>query len=518
MLFLSVILLLLFSSLAIHIGVVNAQLADQSPDLKHPQNQCGVRAWVRAPDLVPGQIIEGDARIKLEGDCPEVESYSLGLRYKERVFWEIRKSDMPPTEWNTYEDAEQAPEKWVHEEERLGFETKWPFAAEQHSGPGPRVFVQEFSLLVPYTNYPPGVDLNTGAHDTSRSVINVESIYEYFAEIRGTNGTRKEVQAGMTSFTPLIPAEISGGASFNITLENDQPREIAHDPLGSNYTLEIRLPEFFQGTTTDASVIISRSGYTNRTDKPISICPSPSSSPTPAFTKPHIEGYRYGILHKFNTQLSALHPERDYRKSLYHECTPVTFPDGVSHGADHGVLAVTTSAPISVPVSIDHYMPIDFKSYYQSYEGLLWLDLQVTRDPAEPLTEEEQRWVIPLTSLYEKDDYDWLSSDPFSPTRHLRGNTTISIQPHPALGGCSTAQQPPVHYLSTNARAPVFIDPQMHPLRFHVSLSPPKEKRNSTGTSLLQRTTHSNGSSPIAVKQLANALTPRLAWPQPQNG
>jgi hypothetical protein len=42
-------------------------------------------AWVRAPDVVPG-----DVKVKLIGPCADVESYTLGLRYKESIFWKLR--------------------------------------------------------------------------------------------------------------------------------------------------------------------------------------------------------------------------------------------------------------------------------------------------------------------------------------------------------------------------------------------------------------------------------------------
>lgn len=48
--------------------------------------ECTLQAWVRAPDLAPGTIIQGDARLRLAAGCTLVESASLGLRFKERSF------------------------------------------------------------------------------------------------------------------------------------------------------------------------------------------------------------------------------------------------------------------------------------------------------------------------------------------------------------------------------------------------------------------------------------------------
>jgi hypothetical protein len=40
--------------------------------------------------MVPGKIIAGDVKVKLGGLCTDAESYTLGLRYKEREFWKLR--------------------------------------------------------------------------------------------------------------------------------------------------------------------------------------------------------------------------------------------------------------------------------------------------------------------------------------------------------------------------------------------------------------------------------------------
>ena len=51
-----------------------------------PELECSIQAWVRAPDLAPGTIIQGDARLKATAGCATVESALLGLRFKERSF------------------------------------------------------------------------------------------------------------------------------------------------------------------------------------------------------------------------------------------------------------------------------------------------------------------------------------------------------------------------------------------------------------------------------------------------
>jgi len=64
--------------------------SSQSKEPSNAPSHCQARAWVRAPDMVPGEVIAGDVKIKLSGPCTGAESYKLGLRYKEKVFWKLR--------------------------------------------------------------------------------------------------------------------------------------------------------------------------------------------------------------------------------------------------------------------------------------------------------------------------------------------------------------------------------------------------------------------------------------------
>lgn len=61
------------------LGVVHGGTADSL-------SECSAKAWVRAPDLSPNTIVQGDVRVKISDGCPAVETASLGLRFKERSF------------------------------------------------------------------------------------------------------------------------------------------------------------------------------------------------------------------------------------------------------------------------------------------------------------------------------------------------------------------------------------------------------------------------------------------------
>ena len=63
-------------------------------DAGETRHDCRARAWVRAPDLEPGEILQGDVRIKLDADCSDVSSYSIGLRFMERS-WVKTRCEVP---------------------------------------------------------------------------------------------------------------------------------------------------------------------------------------------------------------------------------------------------------------------------------------------------------------------------------------------------------------------------------------------------------------------------------------
>jgi len=80
-------------SLALALAASRATLTNPSLESKETSDalsQCRGLAWVRAPDMVPGDVITGDVKVKLIGPCADAESYTLGLRYKERIFWKLK--------------------------------------------------------------------------------------------------------------------------------------------------------------------------------------------------------------------------------------------------------------------------------------------------------------------------------------------------------------------------------------------------------------------------------------------
>jgi hypothetical protein len=131
--------------------------------------------------------------------------------------------------------------------------------------PLPRNFTTRFGILVPNTNYPPGLDCRHSISDTrandvrtifidftlcsmSLQIISSESIYEYFVEIGFGNGITSEIRAGMTAFTPFYPLTENNAPSVNISLSSPTTRsgwnmKPSLDRFRSNYTIELSFPE-----------------------------------------------------------------------------------------------------------------------------------------------------------------------------------------------------------------------------------------------------------------------------------
>jgi len=135
--------------------------------------------------MVPSDVIAGDVKVKLIGPCANVESYVLGLRYKERILWKLRRvvfsirsgwalsiphrqQDAPlpeapqfknipvdnrdlfqlptpgwnpeynTTEWIAYKKTFENKDLWtVHEEERVAFEIKTTLVSAEEAGKVP---------------------------------------------------------------------------------------------------------------------------------------------------------------------------------------------------------------------------------------------------------------------------------------------------------------------------------------------------------------------------------------------
>ncbi|KAI9568044.1 hypothetical protein HD554DRAFT_2039147 [Boletus coccyginus] len=260
-------LLFLLGPNAVH---ANAPTAPHSPE-------CSPQAWVRAPDLAPGTIIQGDARLKLTAGSTTVESASLGLHFKERSFVKASRSieatkrpKKEKTVVNIFNSERASPfSPWVHpvldalncsadlafgdivkskdlwlvrEEERIVFElTQAIDMGETHFG-SVHDIARHFAILVPSTNFPPALDYphsHVGLRDSEEEFVNVETMYEYFVRVTFTNGTTAEIPAGFTTFHPLYePPSSSLVRSKAVRLQTKESLDgslVDRDPA-ANYT------------------------------------------------------------------------------------------------------------------------------------------------------------------------------------------------------------------------------------------------------------------------------------------
>jgi hypothetical protein len=477
-----------------------------SPECKEPADapsQCQASAWVRAPDMVPGEVIAGDVKIKLSGPCTDAESYTLGLRYKEKVFWKLRREDAPipkiprltynwtvsnndlfrvrpfqssnnldynETEWSAYENSIQNKDLWsMHEEERIAFEIKSPLVTDPLS----RNFTTQFGVMVPNTNYPPGLDCRVGfmSNGGASDIISSESIYEYFIEIRFSNGTTSEIPAGITAFTPFYLSTENNAPSVNLSLSpppahsglNMKP---SVDRLRSNYTIELSFPEgthVHQNSSVNFTAVVHRTGYTNRTDIPVELC---------AFSANGIEWHSQDLQNKpqpFSPSIKVLVPSVDHMqhsgfsqvptphlapRSPCREIKFAAIPAPLTHESH---IFSTSSEPLSSSLYVNHDAVPDFSTYYQKLVHRVNLNLHIAPDSSEPWDNEFEK------TLWEKqiadaDEFDWVPWMPMQTRRrYLSGHANIlSVIPIQKQG---PVRSTPVHYLSDKARQPVFVDP-----------------------------------------------------------
>ncbi|KAG2341000.1 hypothetical protein BDR05DRAFT_1002152 [Suillus weaverae] len=487
---------------------VAAFIDTPSPKPKEPSDapsQCQARAWVRAPDMVPGEVIAGDVKIKLSGQCTDAESFTLGLRYKEKVFWKLRREDVPipkrpkltynwtvsnsdlfrvrpfqdfgsldynNTEWRAYEDSVQNKDLWsMHEEERIAFEIKSLLADAGRTDPLSRNFTTRFGVLVPNTNYPPGLDCR-GFMSTTRGetdIISSESIYEYFVEIGFSNGTTSEIPAGMTSFTPFYLLTENKAPSINVSLSQAparhsgfmmKPSKPSVDRLRSNYTIEVSFPEgahVYQNSSVNITAVVHRTGYTNRTDIPVELC---------ALSADDIEWHSQELQNRslpfapfinikalVPSVVSVQHPRLS--DSPCREINFATTP-GPAYLSHESHIFSASSEPLSLSLYVGHDAVPDFSMYYQKLERRVKLILRIKADPSEALDNEFEMMHME-EQIVDADDFDWVPWTPMQTCpRFLFGDTNIlSVVPAQKQGAVRSM---PVHYLSAKARQPVFVD------------------------------------------------------------
>ncbi|KAH7916555.1 hypothetical protein BJ138DRAFT_1052409 [Hygrophoropsis aurantiaca] len=474
------------------------------PDL---QPDCRARSWVRAPDMIPGAVIRGDVKILLDGDCPEVESYALGLRFKERILFKIlqdgaaipdrptRKDNSnlfgPPrevedifkpswrwgfgnsspagndSEWKFYEDAVTNKDLWfVHEEETTSFEIKYQLDVPSTGGD----LVSKFGLLIPDTNYPPALDHRiSGAIRGDVEIHQTESIYEYFTEMLFTNGTLKQFPAGITAFQPLYPPRLSTQSNLTVIvpLETDPKRDVLHDPLQSNYTAEITIPSngiILQGSTQNLSTIVHRSGYSNRTDTVAHINIFTTAQAQIKWSD--IDFGARGAHHMPRFWHRSLTTALDFepvelapagRRIPIIPPPPIVFPKLNSPEADKdkdlGQLVTTSSEPFTLLLSIQRDHVPDFAAHYHDLKTQICLSVQVRNGIEEPYDPSGPWDNAPVADDVPYDWVPWSEQVKQKPPRFPQGCTNVSV-----VLQSPTSTVTPVHYLSTDARTPIFVD------------------------------------------------------------
>ncbi|KAG1774437.1 hypothetical protein EV702DRAFT_1240561 [Suillus placidus] len=418
--------------------------------------------------MVPGDVIAGDVRIKLNGPCADAESYGLGLRYKEKIFWRLsphtKYSTMHSTldafrhrmpfqnfgnliynemQFRTLEWQDKGLPRSVHEEERIAFEIKTPLVGINGADPLPRNFTSPFGILVPNTNYPPGLDYRRSVwrYIGNADAIYSESIYEYFVEIRFSNGTISEIPAGVTAFTPFHLSTEDETSSVNVSLapaglgSNSQSCKRSVDRLRSNYTVEVSFPEgaHIDQISENSQELKSRS----QTFTPFleALVPSIVSSMVPSMEQ---------------SRRFAVPPPPSHSS-----CREIKFAVTPSDLTHKGHISSTSSKPLSLSLPLGHNFVHEFSTYYQKLGHRVILDLRVKPDPSEPWEHEfeKERWERQTVGMDET-NFDWVPwlSPVQTRRRYLDGHARLPVV------SMQNQRPVPVHYLSDEARQPVFVN------------------------------------------------------------
>ncbi|EGN92581.1 hypothetical protein SERLA73DRAFT_190942 [Serpula lacrymans var. lacrymans S7.3] len=293
-------------------------------------------------------------------------------------------------------------------------------------------------------------------------------MYEYYTEIHFANGTSREIHAGITSFLLVYPSVNGDLESMNLTFEDID--SIGDVPLRTNFTVELTLPSkaLLQGSEYNIRAVLHRTGLTNISEdvQYIGLEYNPTSTPGPKSMTPYnITGYKSRRL-QYDQLCATLGSVERVKGNSFDQGTqfPMSFPEELE--VANPVVTSTCLQPTFLPLSIGDYAIPTFTTYYKQLGGQLIMALVVReKKPRQP---EE----------HDEDLYDWLpwpkpkeNADSFN-SRMLRATKDISVFSAPSSHESDIAF---VHYLSADARTPVFVDVSM----VDDLLSRPAEERES---------------------------------------
>lgn len=221
-------------------------------------NGCNIRAWVRAEDLIPSAVLNGDLRIRVNPSCAEqIVSVALQLRldeYAEVKFprtgavmptapicgnttcedpWRPRRDPRgSESEMDRYIHIEALsdPELWdIQAEER----TAWHSTVTLHEGPFEyaRPLVIPFIVAMPPVQFPPGYESYSAFYnDAQANVTHSKHVYRYTALVTFSDGRLTKVPAGYTTFHPTPSVSSQPRSSTNVTFSYNERR---HDYMGA---------------------------------------------------------------------------------------------------------------------------------------------------------------------------------------------------------------------------------------------------------------------------------------------
>ncbi|KAF8555514.1 hypothetical protein OG21DRAFT_1410837 [Imleria badia] len=478
--------------------------------------ECSLQGWVRAPDLSPDTIIQGDARLKLTARCTAVESASLGLRFKERSFVKASRSieatkrptreqtvidifdpehNSPSSPWVppvhdsfncsadiAFELIVKNKDLWlVKEEERIVFESTQGIDMGEAQPGSVRDVVRDFAILVPSTNFPPALHYPRAQVGWREGeFVNVEAMYEYFVRVAFANGTRVEIPVGFTAFHPLYdPPSNNVVRSKTVQLQTKESLDgspVDNDPV-ANYTAEISSKRdgfaFSQGQSSPNSVAITRTGRARTFVEPLNLHLCIDSTLSPKWAPEHNPTLQ--SLHKPNQILRATSADfkmltspstsRCIRNQGHtREPKPVPMPNATADQIAAAAIVTMTSKPVHFLIGADPRHATDFETYYHTLSSALFLSLDVPRTQDEPPNPEDMfelramRKKMPEVGVDEEAWVPWTNVPEVAHWRAHRtytGNVSVSV----VVGdSADCALRSPVHYLAKGARAPTFVD------------------------------------------------------------
>ncbi|KZW02344.1 hypothetical protein EXIGLDRAFT_744546 [Exidia glandulosa HHB12029] len=209
--------------------------------------ECQFKAWVRAEDLAPSTVSQGELKIQLTEPCDlRVTAIGVRLRFDKALVTAV---------YPGFKNSASNNPEFQMGDVRAVWSTSQILAATEVNEQLSQGIVLPFSVTSPSVNYPPAMDSRAMFHSPSLGkwkalgeppvkAAHAHWAYSYLADLTFEDGSTQEVLAGYTNFrpNPEAPQESEmGPVTVTKTIRVDNARRGCSDAVSMGIALDIEV-------------------------------------------------------------------------------------------------------------------------------------------------------------------------------------------------------------------------------------------------------------------------------------